>query len=259
MFQQHIQYEINMNNDNGRTTLTNRQDVNHSDYAAPDLLLRVGEDLPGYQAWIARLFAKEAATMGARDIIDFGAGTGYLAECFAKQAGVAPILVEIDDALRAQCADRGFAALKTIDEVEGEVDLIYSSNVLEHIEDDLDAVRKLTDKLRPGGRLALYLPAFELLWTTMDDRVGHFRRYTRRSLADLLGRANLRVEQCRYADSLGFAVTLLYSVLPARDGEPSSQSLRIYDNVIFPLSRRIDVLTDRFVGKNVYAVACKSI
>ena len=59
---------------------------------------------------------------------------------------------------------------------------IYTLNVLEHIEDDAAALRSLHAKLTDGGKLLIYVPAFPVLYTSMDAKVGHVRRYTRDTL-----------------------------------------------------------------------------
>ena len=68
------------------------------------------------------------------------------------------------------------------------MDFVFSSNVMEHLEDDVEVLRQLHDKLRSGGHLALSVPAFPALWTSLDDRVGHFRRYTVTSIQQALKR-----------------------------------------------------------------------
>ena len=62
------------------------------------------------------------------------------------------------------------------------VDLIYTSNVLEHIDDDLAALKQLRATLSPGGRIAIYVPAMQVLYSDMDRSLGHYRRYGRQEL-----------------------------------------------------------------------------
>jgi SAM-dependent methyltransferase len=59
----------------------------------------------------------------------------------------------------------------------GSVDFIYTVNVLEHIIDDAGTVAELHERLRPGGWLLVYVPAFPILYNSMDRKVGHVRRY----------------------------------------------------------------------------------
>ena len=72
-----------------------------------------------------------------------------------------------------------------------------------------EALRAVYRCLRPGGRFYLYVPAFPLLFSAMDRKVGHHRRYRLAGLTSQLQRAGFRVLRARYADSLGFFATLL--------------------------------------------------
>jgi SAM-dependent methyltransferase len=73
-------------------------------------------------------------------------------------------------------------------------DLIGMFDVIEHLADDVGALRDVTRLLRPGGKLVLTVPAHMGLWSYADEFAGHYRRYARRELTEKLARAGLRVE-----------------------------------------------------------------
>ena len=148
--------------------------------------------------------------------------------------------------------------MKILDDVaEGSQDYIFSLNVLEHIKDDDAVLQLLFRSLRPGGVIYLYLPAFPILYSSMDRKVGHHRRYKKSQLTAKLRKAGFQVIQTQYEDSLGFAATLLYQWLGSRRGHLNLKSLRFYDRWLFPLSRLLDRLCGRFFGKNVAVVATR--
>lgn len=91
------------------------------------------------------------------------------------------------------------------------LDAICCFDVLEHIEDDREALRALHPILRPGGLLFVTVPALPWLWSRHDESFGHKRRYLRRDLEELLGRAGYSVRYCSYFCSL-----LLPLVAPVR-------------------------------------------
>ena len=62
------------------------------------------------------------------------------------------------------------------------IDFVYTFNVLEHIEDDAAALTHVGRALRHRGKLLGYVPAFEVLYTSMDRWVGHLRRCWRARL-----------------------------------------------------------------------------
>jgi SAM-dependent methyltransferase len=74
-------------------------------------------------------------------------------------------------------------------------DLVCAFDVVEHVEDDVSAVRALGAKLGAGGRLLLTVPAHPWLWSEHDVRNHHHRRYTRETLEKLIGDAGLRLEK----------------------------------------------------------------
>ena len=113
------------------------------------------------------------------------------------------------------------------------------------------------EALRPGGKLVIYVPAFMVLYGAFDRRIGHFRRYTRRDLAEKLEAAGFVVSRTVYSDSLGYFAALAHRFIGPADGALSRSALIVYDRFVFPLSRQLDRLFGSVVGKNVLAVALK--
>lgn len=190
--------------------------------------------------------------------LDFGAGSGGFARRWAVFDGhpPLPLCVEPDPVLAEACASSGLVVFPDLSFIPpGSLDFIYSLNVLEHIEDDAGIVRDLAARLRPGGVLYLYLPAFPILYSGMDRRVGHFRRYRKAGLYALLEAQGFQVDEIRYTDSLGFFAALAYRWLGPKSGDLDPQGVAVYDRWIFPASQRLDLLMKDFAGKNVVAVA----
>lgn len=192
-------------------------------------------------------------------VTDFGAGTGTLARALRSASpDVQLTCVELDNHLQQQLQQEGFPVVSSLNQLDdSSVDLLYSFNVLEHIEADDHIAREIFRVLKPGGRVLIYVPAFNLLFSSMDKKVGHLRRYTRRSLSRLLHHAGLRISRCQYVDSLGFFATLIYKLIGSRDGSLHSTSLCLYDRYVFPLSRLLDRLLFKLLGKNAFALAIK--
>jgi len=190
-------------------------------------------------------------------ILDHGAGAGTFALPISDgEAGV--ICMEPDNDLRADLERSGMKVASSLEELApNSLDYAYSLNVLEHINDDEKTVVELHRCLKPEGRLLLYVPAFNILYSQMDRHVGHFRRYRRKPLRQLLRTAGFDIEAAFYVDSLGFLATLAYKLLGSRSGSVSPGSVSLYDTLIFPLSRVIDVLAAGSFGKNLAVVAKK--
>jgi SAM-dependent methyltransferase len=79
--------------------------------------------------------------------------------------------------------------------------------VLEHVEDDHAGLREVARVLKPGGLVAISVPANPAAFAWADQWAGHFRRYTRDAIVDLCAAAGLRVEACV---GWGFPVSTLY-------------------------------------------------
>jgi len=103
--------------------------------------------------------------------------------------------------------------------------------------------------------MLVYVPAFQILFSSMDRKVGHFRRYTLGQLVLAARAAGLVVESARYADCAGFLATLLYKWFGSDTGEINRKSLVAFDRYVFPLSRAADRLFRSWLGKNAVVVA----
>jgi SAM-dependent methyltransferase len=207
-----------------------------------------------YNDFLIDLIQKYAT--GSR-VLDHGAGAGTFATPIAA-GGVNVLCMEPDNNLRAELAQSGLDVAASLEEIpDHSVDYAYTLNVLEHINDDQQAIEELYRCLKPGGRLLVYVPAFQVLYSQMDTHVGHFRRYRRKPLKRLLQDAGLDVGAAYYVDSLGYLATLVYKFVGDRSGSVSPGSVAFYDSVIFPISRIIDFLSIGSFGKNLTMVATK--
>jgi 2-polyprenyl-3-methyl-5-hydroxy-6-metoxy-1,4-benzoquinol methylase len=103
-------------------------------------------------------------------------------------------------------------------EIEGKerFNVVVMHDVLEHIEDDRQAVMKLSELMRPGGLLLLSVPALQSLFGRHDEQLGHFRRYSKKSLTKVLGEG-LEVIDVRYFGMASIPIVWLFSKRLRRD------------------------------------------
>jgi SAM-dependent methyltransferase len=217
--------------------------------------LEVMEDAVNYNRWLVTLATRWLPREGR--ILDFGAGTGTLTRLL-RAAGHDMVALEPDANQAQQLQASGIEAVREIDLVpDASLAGIVTFNVLEHIEEDAAAVRALRAKLRPGGRLFVYVPAFPVLYSAMDRKVGHVRRYRRAPLVRMLQSAGFQVADARHVDSAGFFASLLYRAAAPAEGGLNRNTIRLYDRVAFPVSRAIDWAIRGAFGKNLMALALR--
>ena len=191
-------------------------------------------------------------------MLDFGAGIGTFAKLL-RNKGVDVVCVEPDALLANGLVRDGFLTFNDLNEVpDGSFDFIFTLNVVEHIEDDQNTLCRLATKLAKDGRLLIYVPAFKCLWTSLDERLKHYRRYRRRELERLASYAGLTVWKTRYADVLGFFAALGFRFFGNKNGDLSARAVNLYDRYIVPLSRSLDFVFGWLFGKNVYLIASKN-
>jgi SAM-dependent methyltransferase len=132
---------------------------------------------------------------------------------------------------------------------------LISYNVLEHIEDDIGALRSMAGLVRRGGHIVLVCPAFPFAMSPVDIATGHVRRYTRRSMRTALTEAGLEVVDLRYANSLGLICYYTFTSLLRR--QPSTGgTMTFYDRLVVPVVRSTERLIRRPpFGQSVVAVA----
>jgi hypothetical protein len=135
-------------------------------------------------------------------------------------------------------------------------DTIVYIDVLEHIEDDREELKRATLHLRSKGHLIVLSPAHQSLFTPFDAAIGHFRRYNR----SMLGRISppcLSFTCVRYVDSFGLFASAANALL-LRQSMPSTAQLRFWDQWMVPISRVLDPCFRYNIGKSIIAVWRKS-
>ena len=217
-------------------------------------MLEALEGAYNYNDYLTRLILESTES---KDLIDFGAGTGTFAKRL-REEGCRVLCIEPDFSQRERLVEAGFEAFSDIDALPDEsLPFVFSLNVFEHIEDDQRTIEQIYQKLASGGVLLLYVPAFNCLWSTLDDKICHYRRYTKKSLRKLV-QPEFSIEKLQYVDSLGFIAALTFRLLRKDSTSLTAKSIAWYDKWVFPLSRVLDVLFHQFLGKNVFVICRKS-
>jgi SAM-dependent methyltransferase len=134
------------------------------------------------------------------------------------------------------------------------VDTVVAMNVLEHIVDDVEALRCLARVTKPGGKIVLWVPGYPQLYGDFDRKVGHVRRYTPKTLAAAVTAAGLSIDSLRPINMLG-GIAWWFAVRKAKASYPNPRVVRIYDRLVVPATRLIERLIRPPFGQTVLCVA----
>jgi hypothetical protein len=231
----------------------------NSDYAGKRELLNSESGLLNYNLNIVRKMQNYFQINPAEDqqLLEYGAGAGALAQIWRNEYGIDPICIEIDPALLILLQGKGFKCKKNLEQI-GIVNHVFSSNVLEHIKDDEQALRNIRKHLTRDGKIALYVPALPILFSDFDTKVGHYRRYKKNELIYKVQAAGFNIDKCFYQDSIGILVSLLLKVIGYSDNSTlgSQKMLTFYDRLVLPISLFLDrILFKNIAGKNLFLFA----
>jgi 2-polyprenyl-3-methyl-5-hydroxy-6-metoxy-1,4-benzoquinol methylase len=196
---------------------------------------------PNYNRWI---YDQIAPYLGNR-VLDVGCAIGNITQFYADRdlvVGVDVVPEELAVA-RERFKDKHFEAHHMdvsspalLQFRERDLDTAVCLNVLEHVEDDVFALRNMRDTLRPGSTICLLTPCNKWLYGPMDEIDHHFRRYTRRELNAKLLEANLALVHQNYFNVLGIAAWLVTNRLLRRSLAAPAQ-YGFFDSLVPVLSR----------------------
>ena len=134
-------------------------------------------------------------------------------------------------------------------------DLIILADVLEHIQNDKLQLSRIYNLLAPDGLLLIYVPSCQFLFSTFDESIGHFRRYSRDSLLSILPHS-CKLITLKSFDSVGFFLSFANKLI-LKSPSPSLAQISFWDKVVIPLSRVVDKLLRYKFGKNIFVALSK--
>ena len=208
-----------------------------------------------YREWLASL----AVPWLGDDPIEVGSGIGDYAATWAE-LGFPMLATEADetrlDGLRRRFADDPRVTVAYLHAPITETaahSAVVAYNVLEHLEDDVAALRAFGGLVRPGGYVIVLVPAFPLAMSRFDREIGHHRRYRVETLSQAVAQSGLDLVDVRYVNPVGLVAWVIGMRLLRRRPAPG-MGLRIYDGVV-PLLRRLEASQRPAFGQSAFVVA----
>jgi SAM-dependent methyltransferase len=212
--------------------------------------------------WKSYWASKVCPYLGA-DVLEVGAGTGSNTALLRGDRSGRWVCLEPDPALATRIPD--FLASEvpgrsvevvtgTLEDLPPEVqfDTVLYIDVLEHILDDAGELARASARTRVGGHVIVLAPAHPGLFSPFDEAVGHYRRYSKKSLA-AIGPPNARSGHFYYLDSIGVLASLA-NRLVLRSPVPALRQVQFWDRWLVPVSRVLDPVLGHRVGKSVLAI-----
>ena len=131
-------------------------------------------------------------------------------------------------------------------------DTIIYIDVIEHIEHDNSELDKAKLHLKEGGHLIILVPAYKFLFSPFDKAIGHYRRYNKKSLENVIP-VDLTKIKLFYLDSLGVCASLTNKIILKQSYPTKSQILK-WDRLIVPISRFTDKIVLNSFGRSLVGV-----
>jgi SAM-dependent methyltransferase len=143
-----------------------------------------------------------------RRILDVGCGTGTMLTHLAAYGHVQGI--DVDEEAVGYCRDRGLTdvrlgAAESLPFDDASFDVVTALDVVEHLDDDVAALREMNRVLRRGGHLLITVPAHRFLWGDQDEVNLHKRRYVAGEVRDRLSAAGFEVRRLTHINVYLFA------------------------------------------------------
>jgi 2-polyprenyl-3-methyl-5-hydroxy-6-metoxy-1,4-benzoquinol methylase len=209
-----------------------------------------------YNRWIFDLIRPDIRGK----ILEIGAGTGKFS---AQLRSLGSSLTAVEPSVRlgkhlrervVQIPDVTIVEGVLSDVTEREFDAAVMLNVLEHIEDDGAVLTEVLERLAPGGTLSIWVPAFEFLYSDFDKKVGHFRRYRKPQLVQVVTAAGFTVRSARYVNLPGFFAWWL-TMRATKSDLDGGRLTDIYDRIVVPVTSRVEKIIHPPFGLSVLLVA----
>ena len=203
-------------------------------------------------------------------ILEIGSGIGNISQFFIN-ANASITLSDIRENYCVHLKER-FSRAPTLDDVllinltdpdfeekyqqsEKTFDTVFALNVVEHIEDDVLALRNCNFLLKDGGTLLILVPAYQSLYCSFDQELGHYRRYTRKSLGKVFEENYFEIKHSSYFNIMGILGWVLSGKILKKKTIPEGQ-MGIYNKLV-PVFRIIDKIFLRAFGLSVILVGRK--
>ena len=239
----------------------NRQRTQLSDdFAAIDL--QQMQQAPRYTDWIAGQIRPHCG----KRVLEVGAGIGtitrrllghadYVCALEPNPACFAQLQRNLDGVPGFECRPWRIEDCTVEFTTERRIDTIVCVNVLEHVEEDLETLKRFRQILHgSAGRLLLVVPAVPAAYGAIDAALGHYRRYSRSHLRSMLVDAGFSIDSLHYSNLIGL-IAWFFNARIARRVQQSDSQIKVFDTLVVPWSSQVERLVAPPIGQSLVAAA----
>ncbi len=229
-----------------------------------DELIYPGVELETFQYaknW-KQYFSSQIKPYISGDVLEVGAGLGSTTLLLNDGSSRSWLLLEPDETMsRTLLLKKNNNELPqncevlrgtTDNVISGSFDTVIYIDVLEHIEADAAELQKAFSILRKKGHLIILSPAFNCLYSPFDKAIGHYRRYTKKTLSRISPFGTNPI-QIKYYDNIGFFAAFMNKLL-LKQRYPSIKQVLFWDRWMVPVSKITDNIFFHSFGKSIIGI-----
>jgi len=190
-----------------------------------------------------------------KSILEFGAGRGEFINRFLNISNLTTLTTELDPTYLNVLKNK-HKSYRDIRQINQKINYIFANDVLEHIKDDTQILKKMYQKLSSNGQIFIYVPARPELYSIFDKNIGHFRRYTINELKSKVIDAGFTIQKIYYHDFFGYFAAIFNKF--TTKGELNPNAVYFYDKYIFPFSKLLEGMFRIPIGKSIILLAQKT-
>jgi len=222
------------------------------------------ENADNYVAWILSKFKPHIG----KSLLEIGTGFGNFRKHIGDVDQFVSIDISEDSILRARTEDPSGKYLTAdvtsedfIERIGGPelFETIMLVNVLEHLENPDAGLRNIFTALKPGGRILILVPALQALYTDLDKLAGHYVRFDKKGLKQLVLRTGFLISTIEYFNPIGGLGWWINGFAKHNDLDSKSvnSQIELFDKYIIHVSKLMNYLTKGFFGQSLICIAKK--
>jgi SAM-dependent methyltransferase len=189
----------------------------------------IGGDPAGHWYYISKGRALKSLLGQSRvkGLLDVGAGSGVFSQMLVKEGRAERALCvdpNYEDEFVGRHSTDRISYVRSAEKVDADVVLMI--DVIEHVDDDAQLIRDYADRVAPGTRFVISVPAFQMLWSSHDEFLEHRRRYTLSSLRSAVLAGGLQPLKLRYFFGLLFPAVAVARMTERKNGPATASRLK---------------------------------